>query len=99
MDGRGDLDRDRPAQFSLGGGGRGADQAGPGGGDAVGGEELPGRLGVGPPAAGLAGKPPAGQFAPAARVDAGGVTTWPAGRARHSAHRAICPSAAAACSG
>ena len=40
VDGRGDFDCDRPAELGLGGCGlgRGADQAGPGGGDAVGGQ-------------------------------------------------------------
>ena len=74
VDGRGDLDRDRAAQFGLGGRGlgRGADQAGPGGGDAVGGEKLPAASASAQSAAGLAGQDLADRCPAAARVDAGG---------------------------
>jgi hypothetical protein len=74
MDRRSDLDRDRPAQLGLGGGGLGGgtDQKGAGSGDAVGGQQLPGSLGTGPSAGGLAGQDLAGQCAAPARVDARG---------------------------
>jgi hypothetical protein len=73
VDGCGDLDHDRPAQFRLGGRrlGRSAHQPETGGGDAVGGEKLAGSPRISPPA-GLAGQHRADRCPAAARVDARG---------------------------
>jgi len=83
VNGRSDLDDDRPAELGLGGRGlgRGADQPGAGGRDAVSGENFSRCLGVGPPAAWLAGQHSVDHCPPAARIDARrshDVARWPA---------------------